>query len=774
MLEHVTALLWILIASASCHGDTLPACRTGRNRFVQLLPLSHCNTTLLRDGRVRAVCKVLIRAPPEHWFIPSDPEIMTLEEVLETDVPANNETLSSGEPMCLSLLSTSVKKWEDFPDNLYDRYDNFVVRDRDTVGPVSMYSVMVFIKNLDMLVSFQKPVSIGATSCSMKGLNETLVCNVYGLIDMFESRDLVRPHSPNASDIERLLALVRDWNLAYAITEKINVTFTEAVKSIPARTMKLFAFFHVCSIVFHECNFKQIKEGDIAHLRYLGRLDFIHVPLTFVHPRAFDLIADLENLSLVGTNLTSIPEAVFSIKNLLSLNMAGTTAPWNMTSLCGGQSLNQNSTAKQVILAGSRIARLSSRAFCSFPALNFLDLSSCSINELQGTPFICLSNLVELCMENNNIAWIGKQAFSGLKTLRVLSLNNNFISTFPDATFFQNLVALSSLSLSHNRIYQLTTIPADEVFIISLDLSNNVISNWTPPFFSSMQSLQSLMLSSNSLYTIESNMLSDVSHVGNVSLCDNPWDCGSCSLKNILMMLKTNAKQNRPCLVCREPEVYNGLKVSEVPWDSNKCAPVDYYVTVGVPFILASLILSLLIHGLYKKRWYIRYALLCLRVKIKNYKRQSSPGTFLWDAFLSYHVSEASWVRSALLTKLETAPMLFRVCVAERDFIPGLPITENICRCISQSRVSLFVLSGEFCRSRWCMFELTMAQHRLFESERDEHIILIKMGDIDECDITPMLSFLMKSRTYIEVPRSGSPAKLFDLFWLQLQIALQK
>lgn len=72
------------------------------------------------------------------------------------------------------------------------------------------------------------------------------------------------------------------------------------------------------------------------------------------------------------------------------------------------------------------------------------------------------------------------------------------------------------------------------------------------------------------------------------------------------------------------------------------------------------------------------------------------------------------------------------------------------------------------------MFELTMAQHRLFESERDEHIILIKMGDIDECDITPMLSFLMKSRTYIEVPRSGSPAKLFDLFWLQLQIALQK
>lgn len=774
MLEYVGALFGILVASGSCHGDMQSACRTGRNRFVQLLPLPHCKTTLLGDGRVRALCNVLIKAPAEHWFIPSDPEIMTLEEVMETDAAVNNETLWNGKPLCLSLLSTRVIKWDDFPDNFYDRYDTFVVHANDTVGPVSMYSVMVFVRNLELLVSFQKPVTIGATYCSMNSVDEAPVCSVYGFIDMFESHDLLQPHSPNDSDVDLLLALVADWNLAYAITQNVNVTFAETVKSIPARTLKLAAFFRIRAIVFHRCNFKQIKKGDIAHMRYLGRLEFIQVPLTWVHPLAFDLIPDLMNLSLVGTNLASIPQAVFSLKNLRTLNMTGTLMPWNSTSLFCGDHCNLSSTAKEVILAGSCIRRLPNRAFCAFPAVRFLDLNSCSIEELEGTPFTCLDDLRELNMENNKITWIGTQAFKGLRDLSVLSLKKNFIATFPDGTLFQNLVALSSLSLSYNRICKLTILTDGKVFVRSLDLSNNLVSNWTPPFFSSMKNLQSLNLTSNILYTIEDDMFKDMSHVANVSLCNNPWDCGSCSLKNILTMKKKNAKHNRQCLVCKEPVSYNGRKVDDVPWNSDRCAPADYYVTAGVPFILASLIASLLTHALYTKRWYIRYALLCLRVKIKNYKRQSYAGSFLWDAFLSYHVSDSCWVRDILLAKLETAPMQFRVCVAERDFIPGLAIAENICRCISQSRVTLFVISSEFCRSRWCMFELTMAQHRLFESERDEHIVFIKMNDIDESEMTPMLSFLTKSRTYIEVPRDGSPARLFDLFWLQLQMALQR
>ncbi|KAL1474417.1 hypothetical protein MTO96_037989 [Rhipicephalus appendiculatus] len=118
--------------------------------------------------------------------------------------------------------------------------------------------------------------------------------------------------------------------------------------------------------------------------------------------------------------------------------------------------------------------------------------------------------------------------------------------------------------------------------------------------------------------------------------------------------------------------------------------------------------------------------------------------------------------------------MQFRLCVAERDFIPGMEITENICRAIAQSRTSLFVISREFCRSRWCMFELNLAQHRLFESDRQHGLVFIKKNDVDKSDMSTMLQYLTKTRTYVQIPPDGSSETLKNLFWLQLQVALEK
>ncbi|KAL3223200.1 hypothetical protein MRX96_027801 [Rhipicephalus microplus] len=226
-----------------------------------------------------------------------------------------------------------------------------------------------------------------------------------------------------------------------------------------------------------------------------------------------------------------------------------------------------------------------------------------------------------------------------------------------------------------------------------------------------------------------------------------------------------SAKNRRDTSVCAQ-STSNGTLASAVRWTfTRQC---------GFPLLFTALAATVISYGLYTKRWYMMYALLYLRVKIKNYKRQLHCGRFMWDAFLCYHVSDATWTTEVLLARLESPPMRYRVCVAERDFIPGIPITENICRCISQSRVSLFVLSSEFCRSRWCMFEMMLAQHRLFESDRDEHIVLIRKGPIDESQMCPTLSYLTSSRTYIGAPESESDERLQDLFWLQLQMALQQ
>ncbi|KAL1470330.1 hypothetical protein MTO96_040498 [Rhipicephalus appendiculatus] len=88
------------------------------------------------------------------------------------------------------------------------------------------------------------------------------------------------------------------------------------------------------------------------------------------------------------------------------------------------------------------------------------------------------------------------------------------------------------------------------------------------------------------------------------------------------------------------------------------------------------------------------------------------------------------------------------------------------------SRTSLFVISREFCRSRWCMFELSLAQHRLFESDRPHGMVFIKKNDVDKSEMSTLLQYLTKTRTYVKIPPDGSSETLNNLFWLQLQAAL--
>ncbi|KAH7945419.1 hypothetical protein HPB49_010822 [Dermacentor silvarum] len=377
ILLGVSTILTALLASG-LDGIKLP-CPVGRECPQELLPLPHCNASQLADGRVEALCKILIKAPPLLFFIPSDPEVMTLDELLISDVP-----LAHNEVAVMSLTRVHVKKWDDFPLSSTNRYDCFISNSSSLLEHVALYSFMVFVRQLELSVTFPKPVKIAIANCSKAQESSKVHCDVYGFKRRFINNDSLPAPMKKFPSIALTLVLIYQWNVEHAVTSKINVTFSGRVKSIPSVALQIIAPFRFTRLVLY------------------------------------------------------------------------------------------------------------------------------------------------------------------------------------------------------------------------------------------------------------------------------------------------------------------------------------------------------------------------------------------------------SWTRNVLLAKLESPPMRYRVCVAERDFIPGIPITENICRCISQSRVSLFVINAEFCRSRWCMFEMMLAQHRLFESERDEHIVFIKKGPIDESEITPMLSYLITSRTYIDVPQSGSDERLQDIFWLQLQVALQQ
>lgn len=536
----VVTLLNALVVSWSGNTAELP-CRRGLTYGAeQLLRLSQCDASLLADGRVSASCRILVRAWPELWFIPSDPEVMTLEEELLSDTPVHKE---SG--VCLSLTRTTVKKWDDFPADLENRYMNFNLSSQGWVGPVAVYALMVFIKQCEVVLTFQKPVHIAVANCSKSQASGGRQCDVYGIKSRFINYN---PFPNLLDDISGIIAkfvlsfaLLRDWNLAHVSIKVVNVTFAESVKSIPSAATRTIAFLRVARFVYWRCNFKQIKRGDIAHMRYLNQLDFFYAPLSSVHPDAFDLIPDVQGISLVGTELGSVPNAIFSLRRLHGLNMAATRIPPNATFQFCPEPCAQASSVTEFVLAGTHVWKLHDRALCAFPSLRLLDLSACSIGAMEGSPFVCLQGLRELHLRSNQIASLSETAYKGMKRLEILDLKDNRLSVVSDPAIFGHLESLKSLYLSSNKVHTLER-PVTATSVRFIDLSNNRISNWTSPLFSLMGALDTLIVSSNTMYTIDNIMLRDLRSIGTINVSNNPWDCDSCLLRNLQILLNSSAR----------------------------------------------------------------------------------------------------------------------------------------------------------------------------------------------------------------------------------------
>ncbi|KAH9382761.1 hypothetical protein HPB48_023320 [Haemaphysalis longicornis] len=401
-------------------------------------------------------------------------------------------------------------------------------------------------------------------------------------------------------------------------------------------------------------------------------------------------------------------------------------------------------------------------------------MDRCHLKILLGSPFICLEKLQVLFLQGNEILELNEATLKGLKGLLRLNLTRNRLTVFDGTNILIPLVSLRILDVSFNSIQQLRVDKPLNSSPEVLLANHNRIKNWTPPIFSRMTELKMLDLGHNDIAVLDNEMFGDLNGIQNVSLNFNPWDCYSCYLNNLHNFLESHQVQCAGCARCQVPEEHNGYHVQSVEWREDECVAVDYYRVYAVPGILSIMSAAVLVYGAYKCRWYFIYVSLYLKVGTKGYRRRVNVVNYAWDAFVSYHASDSDWVHNALLPKLESPPLKFRLCVAERDFIPGIPITENICRAITQSRVCLFVLSPAFCRSRWCMFELRLAQHGLSDSERSDGLIIVKKEPVQESEMSNTLLFLTKSRTYIELPPPNATERQNNFFWLQVQAALQR
>ncbi|XP_060771597.1 nephrocan-like [Neoarius graeffei] len=182
---------------------------------------------------------------------------------------------------------------------------------------------------------------------------------------------------------------------------------------------------------------------------------------------------------------------------------------YNLSSVCcQGRELSGLTGLEEVILSSCGVEQVDANTFKAQKHLKSLDLQK---NKLHHIPRGLPSSLEILHMGHNWIQTLQESALHGLRRLRVLNLQNNLITTVRSSTL-SALLQLESLYLDGNKIETVQGILRLPV-LNWFSLSNNKISSLPSAFFSSVQLLKTLDLSSNLLTKVPHNLPQALSHL---------------------------------------------------------------------------------------------------------------------------------------------------------------------------------------------------------------------------------------------------------------------
>ena len=112
----------------------------------------------------------------------------------------------------------------------------------------------------------------------------------------------------------------------------------------------------------------------------------------------------------------------------------------------------------------------------------------------------------------------------------------------------------------------------------------------------------------------------------------------------------------------------------------------------------------------YRRRHDIKYLFLKIKLNRHKLRRILDTQNYTYSAFVSCDHRDAKYfVYKKFLPNLETPETKLKFCIAQRNFLVGGTILDNIMRAIHKSKKVIFIVSEYFLASKWCQEELMIA-----------------------------------------------------------------
>ncbi|XP_051938503.1 toll-like receptor 8 [Hippocampus zosterae] len=550
----------------------------------------------------------------------------------------------------------------------------------------------------------------------------------------------------------------------------------------------------------------EIRHGQIKQECYnSGRvLSLSSNNLFFISPQQFEGYINITCLNLSGngfssalngTEFSSIPTLTYLDLSFNKLDLAYDNAFRELKNL-QVLDISYNShyfqsygiTHNLNFLKNLPVLRVLNMSHNSISTLTTKELYSRSLSELQFqgnrlghlwkegdhsymTLFRYLTNLTLLDISGNHITRIPDGVYKFLpRNLTKLRISRNFLTGF-GWDKLNHFLQLQSLDLSFNVISDITGINwSTPITLISLDLSHNNIYHLGDGFLKGAKSLTALSLSFNKLTLINQStfQLSPDSPMQKLFLGNNPFQC-TCHMLDFILWIE-NTGVHIPRLTtdvnCDAPENQKGRAL--IYFDIYQCVNDDHaflLCLVSSSFIIVFLFVATSAHLFY---WDASYILHYVKAKLMGYRTLNSSHN-VYDVFVTYDTKDpqvSEWVMRNLRVKLEEeGEKHLPLCLEQRDWLPGVPLMDNLLQSIRQSRKTMFVLTEGYVKTGVFRLAMYLAHQRLLDENVDV-IVLLMLEPVLQHSYFLRLRRRLCGKSVVEWPKTAAAE---PWFWQNLR-----
>ena len=354
---------------------------------------------------------------------------------------------------------------------------------------------------------------------------------------------------------------------------------------------------------------------------------------------------------------------------------------------------------------------------------------------------------------------INGSIFKNARRLKMLNISTNWIEKLPKNIFIY-LTYLEHLDLSFNQLEDLEF------------------------KFEHMKNLSSLILRQNKIGTLPLKLLEQMKTYAKkfeknvtIDLSDNVIDAEDCKNMDFLLWIIQNPNYFahidtykfyiNSAYAISYPDLKSSIR------DRRKhCQTYTLIIVLSSSFIMVSI--SIIIGGiLFRYRWRLRYLYYMTKARHSGYvplQNSVADNVYQYDVFISYATDNYQFVTGEMYNELKEAGL--SLCLHQKDFLPGQAIAENIVQAVRNSRMTLVVLSPDFLKSKWCIYEFNMARMESIYSREGITVVFVVM--YESVDLTLMSAEMrdcLESESYLAYPTEEQEK---SYFWRVLKQALAR